>query len=141
MSLNSKKVLVFGTFDGIHDGHRFFLREAKKHGDELVVVVAKDGTVKKLKGSLPKIPLPNRIKTLEDESLADRVISGDENIGSWKIVKREAPNVICLGYDQKELAVKLMKDLPDIGPNIEIAIIGDYKGDELHNSIIKKHSG
>jgi cytidyltransferase-like protein len=50
---NKKKittVMVFGTFDGIHDGHRYFLNEAKKFGDKLVVAVAKDTTVKTLKG-------------------------------------------------------------------------------------------
>ena len=136
MEAKSKKILVFGTFDGIHDGHRFFLREAKKHGEELVVGVAKDGTVKKLKGALPNIPLHNRIKMLQAEGLADRAIPGDENIGNWEIVKREKPDVICLGYDQKELATKLVKDLPAFGFSIEIVIIKDYKGGELHNSLL-----
>ena len=44
-----KKVMVFGTFDGIHDGHRHFLREAKKQGEELIVAVSKDEVVQKLK--------------------------------------------------------------------------------------------
>src|SRR3990167_8144697 len=100
-NIKNRKVLVFGTFDGIHDGHRFFLREAKKCGGELVVGVAKDGMVRKLKGALPDVPLPNRIRMLEAEGLADKVIPGDENIGNWEIIKRERPDVICLGYDQK----------------------------------------
>ena len=51
--MKRKKVLVFGTFDGIHKGHLSFLNQAKEHGDYLTVVVAKDSNVKKLKGHKP----------------------------------------------------------------------------------------
>jgi len=44
------KVLAFGTFDILHPGHEFYLKEAKKHGDILDVVVARDSTVEKIKG-------------------------------------------------------------------------------------------
>lgn len=131
-----RKVFVFGTFDGIHDGHRYFLHEAKKHGDELVVGVAKDGTVKKLKGTLPNAPLSYRIQSLRSENIADRVISGDECIGTWEIIKRERPDVVCLGYDQKELTSALMKALPSFDFKIEVVILKDYKGKELHSSLI-----
>ena len=40
-----KKVLVFGTFDGLHEGHKDFLRQAKQYGDHLTVVVGRDSTV------------------------------------------------------------------------------------------------
>ena len=139
LKTNSKKrkVFVFGTFDGIHDGHRYFLREAKKHGDELVVGVAKDGTVKKLKGAFPNIPLPYRMENLKSENIADKVIPGDEHIGKWEILKREQPDVVCLGYDQKQIHLELTKALPELGTKFEIVIVKDYKGDILHSSIFK----
>jgi cytidyltransferase-like protein len=62
-----KKVLVFGTFDGIHDSHRYFLREAKKHGDKLAAVISQDATVQNLKGRLPENPLPRRLEELVKE--------------------------------------------------------------------------
>ncbi|MCK5249408.1 MAG: adenylyltransferase/cytidyltransferase family protein, partial [Spirochaetaceae bacterium] len=37
-----KTVLVFGTFDVIHPGHQWFLRNAARHGDRLVAVVSRD---------------------------------------------------------------------------------------------------
>ena len=43
-----KKVLVFGTFDLLHKGHKFVFRTAKQFG-QLYVVVARDTTVKKHK--------------------------------------------------------------------------------------------
>lgn len=42
-------VLTFGTFDIFHPGHEYYLREAKKHGDKLVTVIARDQTVKNVK--------------------------------------------------------------------------------------------
>ena len=47
-----KTVMAFGTFDLMHPGHEYFLRQAKKRGDYLIAVIARDSTVKKLKGKL-----------------------------------------------------------------------------------------
>jgi FAD synthetase len=43
-------VLVGGCFDLIHYGHIFFLTEAAKLGDRLVVLLESDETVRRLKG-------------------------------------------------------------------------------------------
>ena len=51
------KVMVFGTFDYLHEGHKDFFRQAKQYGDELVVVVARDETVKQIKGKLQAFSL------------------------------------------------------------------------------------
>ena len=32
------KVMVFGTFDGVHPGHENFFEQAKQHGDYLIAV-------------------------------------------------------------------------------------------------------
>lgn len=45
-----KKVLVGGCFDLIHIGHIYFLEQAKKFGDTLVVLLESDETIKRLKG-------------------------------------------------------------------------------------------
>lgn len=37
-----KKVLTYGTFDLLHPGHIYLLKEAKKLGDELIVGVSTD---------------------------------------------------------------------------------------------------
>ncbi|MEM2588044.1 MAG: adenylyltransferase/cytidyltransferase family protein, partial [Candidatus Bathyarchaeia archaeon] len=54
-----KVVLAEGTFDLLHYGHVYYLTNAKKAGGEgskLVVVVARDKTVERLKGWKPVIP-------------------------------------------------------------------------------------
>ena len=40
-----KKVLAFGTFDILHNGHSFALKTAKKLGDHLTVILARDATI------------------------------------------------------------------------------------------------
>lgn len=43
-------VLVNGCFDLLHDGHRYFLAEARKLGDYLIVVLNTDASVRERKG-------------------------------------------------------------------------------------------
>jgi len=95
-------VMVFGVFDLIHEGHRHFLREAKKFGRQLIAVAASDASVIKLKGFIPVHPLSDRVNNLEAEMLADKILKGDDDLGSWRILKNHTPDVIALGYDQKK---------------------------------------
>ena len=38
-------VIVFGVFDRLHSGHRAFLGQAKRHGKEVIAVLARDSAV------------------------------------------------------------------------------------------------
>lgn len=92
------KVLAGGVFNIIHPGHILFLKKAKSLGDSLVVVVAHDKTVLKRKGYLLK-KSKERKKSLEKLGFIDRVVVGDER-DFLKVVEREKPDIIVLGYDQ-----------------------------------------
>jgi FAD synthetase len=141
MAKENKKtvtVMVFGTFDGIHDGHRHFLREAKKLGDKLVVAVAKDNTVKILKGHFPETPLPNRIMNLKQENIADEIISGDQEIKKWQVIEKVKPDTICIGYDQQDLKNALEKAKEMLNLNFKIETATPFKGDVMHSSLLKK---
>ena len=45
-----KKVMVFGTFDIVHMGHIHMFEQAREYGDKLIVIVARDNNVEKIKG-------------------------------------------------------------------------------------------
>ena len=92
----NKKVLAGGCFNVIHPGHIYFLKEAKKLGDELIVVLANDKNNKKPYA----VPAKERKKLLESLSIADKVLIGNLK-DKAKIVKRLKPDIIALGYDQK----------------------------------------
>ena len=51
------KVMVFGTFDGLHKGHLDFFKQAKNFTKNsfLIVSIARDKNVFKIKGEYPSL--------------------------------------------------------------------------------------
>lgn len=97
-----KTVLAFGTFDVFHPGHEFFLQEAKGHGDRLVVIVARDVNVKRIKGRLPQDTEQLRLKNVQEYESVDEARLGYEEWGRHlEVLADVSPDVICLGYDQR----------------------------------------
>lgn len=110
-----KKVMAFGTFDVLHPGHRFFLTEAKKFGDYLVVVIARDETVIGLKKRPALNKEDERKINLEKLAIANKVVLGNTGTDKLQIVRTENPDIIALGYDQKFFIDKLKVEFPKIG--------------------------
>jgi len=98
------RILVFGTFDLLHKGHVSFLRQAKniarKNKGKLIVVVARDINVKKIKKKKPFENEMTRMEKVKRLNLADDVILGSID-NRVKIIEKIKPDIICLGYDQK----------------------------------------
>ncbi|MBR9691787.1 adenylyltransferase/cytidyltransferase family protein [Candidatus Woesearchaeota archaeon] len=118
-----KSVMVFGTFDILHKGHLSLFSQAKRYGDYLIAVVARDKTVEKVKGRKPRNNEKKRLK--EVSKYADKAILG-YIYDKQKIVKKYKPNVICLGYDQKDFIDGLkFKRLKAYKPH-------KYKSSKLH---------
>lgn len=137
--MKMKKVIVFGTFDIIHSGHRNLFKQAREFGDYLIVVAARDKTVLKVKGKLPVNNEKTRLNNIIKSNLADKAVLGDLK-NKYKKIKEFKPDVICLGYDQKNfteglssLDVKVVK-LKAYKPNI-------YKSSKIkeHKTKIKEH--
>ncbi len=137
MAIN-KKVMVFGTFDIFHPGHRYFLREAKKLGDYLVVVVARDKTVEKVKKEKPYHNEEERKRVLEKSKIADKVILG--NLGNkYKVIKDYRPDVIALGYDQKIFTDKLTEKLKELNlVDVKIKRLAAYQPYKYKSSLLKR---
>lgn len=95
-----KKVMVFGSFDIIHPGHLNFLRNAKKQGKKLVVVVARDKTIEEIKGRKPRFTETERMSKLASLNIADEIILGSV-ADKHEIVEKIKPDILCLGYDQE----------------------------------------
>lgn len=93
--VGSKKVLAGGCFNLIHPGHIFFLKKAASFGDELVVVVAHDENNEKPYAR----PQEKRKNMVEELGIADKVLIGNPE-DKLKIIKKEDPDLIVLGYDQ-----------------------------------------
>jgi FAD synthetase len=93
------RVMVFGSFDPLHEGHRSLFRQARRHGDELIVVVARDVNIRKLKGREPREPEQRRLAIVRREPLVDDALLGDEK-DLLKVILQQQPDAIILGYDQ-----------------------------------------
>jgi FAD synthetase len=135
--INLKKILIFGVFDGVHDGHLSFINEAKKQGNQLVAVVARDSMVEKMKGKLPKYNEVERINNLLEIPEIDLVFLGDAEIGTYNILKEVAPDIVFLGYDQDKLFDDLnLKIKKGYLNNIKILQGSPHKADTHHSSIL-----
>ncbi len=134
----SKKVMVFGTFDGVHEGHRFFLQEAKKIGDLLFVVVSPDEQVETLKKHKPQFPLSKRISDLQAEKIAEKVIPGDETLGTWNVILENMPDVIAIGYDQNGLEKALIEAQKKFPFQTEFKKIGSFKPEIFKSGLLNR---
>lgn len=101
--------MVFGVFDGLHPGHLFFLRQAKKYGRELVVVVARDSAVFKLKKKWPHYEERRRLQEIKRIKAIKRAVLGDRTQGVYRVVRKFKPDVICFGYDQRDFEKDLKR--------------------------------
>lgn len=93
-------VLATGVFDHFHPGHRFFLESAKKLGDRLVVIVARDENVFRIKGFFPEYSEKERLQSIRNSGVADEVLLGKRGEDFLKIVSEIAPDLLAVGYDQ-----------------------------------------
>src|ERR1039457_535256 len=93
------KVLVFGTFDKLNVGHIAFLKQARRFGDELIVLVVEDEFVTKYKGKKPVWSLKMRMAAVRGLPVKARVYQEDirEN---WKSLQTIQPDVIVLSAEQ-----------------------------------------
>ena len=121
------KVMVFGVFDGLHEGHKQFLTHARALGDYLCVVVAQDHVVEQLKGGLPNLNLAERFEHLETVDGVDQVLIGDHLTSAWQVVKEHKPDIIALGHDQEVLADDLKSHMSELGYTPHIEALEEYE--------------
>ena len=98
-----KKVLVFGTFDVIHPGHISFLKQAREVGDFIIASVARDDFVFQKKGRKPNHGERERLKNIVNSGMVEDAYLSDRVPGTYDIVRRCKPDVVCFGHDQHEL--------------------------------------
>jgi FAD synthetase len=93
------RVMVFGTFDDLHPGHRYLLSEAQKRG-LLHVIVARDSNVMRIKGRAPLQTEDVRMQNIQDHFIDAKVMLGHES-DFFARIREVKPDLILLGYDQK----------------------------------------
>jgi len=131
-----KKVLCFGTFDHFHPGHEYALKETKKHGDHLTVLVSRDSTVVRAKGIRPDHDESQRLERIGALPYVDEAILGSAT-DYYAVLDRVRPDVICLGYDQGFLTDRLREELDRRGLGTEIVRLQAYRPDKYKSSLVR----
>jgi FAD synthetase len=108
-------------------GHIYYLKEAKKLGDRLVVVVATDTTVRKLKHD-PITPQEIRLNLIKELRVVDEAYLGHEN-DIYTIVEEIKPDIIALGFDQIHNVTTIQADLKKRKLNIQVVRLSKYQGE------------
>ena len=130
------KVLVFGTFDGLHEGHKDFFRQAKEQGNYLVVVVGRDSTILKTKGRKPKLNEQERLEEVKKCEYVDEARLGNEGNNPYKVIEEVKPRIICLGYDQTHFTDKLHEKIKEMKLKIDVIRLKAYKPEIYHSSLL-----
>jgi len=134
---NPVLVLASGVFDLVHYGHIRFIEEAKKLGganSRLVVIVARDKTVKRLKGRRPVIPENQRRAIVEALKPVDEAILGYEELSFKETITKVKPDIIAVGYDQQSIENDVKAVIREKGMKIKVERIGKFGPEDLASS-------
>ena len=132
-----KSVAVFGVFDLLHPGHRAFLTQAKALGDELVVYLARDEIVQSLKGRKPQQAFEQRKSALEHLPEVDHVLKGDHTLGNYRGISISRPDIIAIGYDQKELERDLKGWMQQYDIHIPLVHMAAFQPETYKTSMLR----
>ncbi len=119
-----RTVMVFGSFDPLHEGHRSLFRQARRYGDWLIAVAAKDANIRRLKRREPRASEATRLAALAKEPLVDKALLGHEK-DLLHLIFHERPDVIILGYDQatfEEEGLRALLEKRGFRPEIKRAV-------------------
>ncbi len=118
--MERKRVVATGVFDLLHPGHIHFLRAARELGDELVVIVANDATVRRMKRE-PIVSAAVRAEMVASLKPVDQAIVGREGNMLDIVVEEIKPHIIALGHDQDMFEPKALEaKLAERGHVVEV---------------------
>lgn len=93
--LDLRVVLAMGAWDLVHIGHARYLKEAKNHGDVLVVGVDSDEKVRAKKGpDRPIVPQEERLEMITHLKYVDIVTLKEHKAPKWSMIKLVRPHTL-----------------------------------------------
>jgi FAD synthetase len=129
---------VFGTFDIIHPSHLRFLLEARNAVDcqecELVVIVARDSSIQRIKGHKSIFHEDERLKLVSGLRIVDFARLGNEGKDHYEVILEVNPDFIVLGYDQVRNDQPLRDFIQNHNLGAEIARLPKFESGDLTSS-------
>jgi FAD synthetase len=116
-----------------------FFKQAKNFIENsfLIVSIARDKNVLKIKGQKPILSETKRLELVKKCNLSDKTILAGKTNYLSNILK-EKPDIIALGYDQVAYVKNLKKDLENKGILAKIIRLKPYKEHIYKNHLLKK---
>jgi len=128
--------MVFGTFDMVHAGHEDFFRQARALAADphLIVSVAADMNVERIKGKKPQRSQNERRDALAANALVDEVVLGSQANHIEHIIASN-PSIIALGYDQEgEYVDNLENELTKVGIGAKVVRLKPFEPERFKTS-------
>lgn len=133
-----RKVICFGTFDILHLGHLNYFQQARKLGNHLVVVIARDKNAEKA-GKKVVFSEQERMEMVRNIKIVDEAILGSLDDPITVIIEK-GPAVVCLGYDHKITEGELQERLRELNFYPQIKRMEPYKIDRYKSGRIRERS-
>lgn len=128
--------MCFGTFDILHLGHLHYFEQAKKYGNHLIVVIARDKT-KQAQRKETVFSERERLQLIQSLRMVDEAVLGNVD-DHLKIILEKKPDVLCLGYDQVISEKELQQRLRQRGLTPRIVRIKAYSSHSQKSGKIKQ---
>jgi FAD synthetase len=117
--MENKRIVITGTFDLLHPGHVHLITEAAKLG-KVIVIVARDKNVSKVKGHPPVVSEEQRLFMVKALKGVDEAVLGYEGSDYLRIIKEQQPDVLLLGPNQEVDPDAIQKELQNRGLTIQV---------------------
>lgn len=133
-----QRVLVGGAFEIIHPGHLHLLRKARDLG-RVVVVVARDSTIQRLKGRPPLVPEQQRLEVVKSIRYVDEAYLGSDPLDIEGTLAALKPDIVLLGPDQDRIESLVKEAVARKGLNVKVLKLENrVQGEYLSSSEIIK---
>lgn len=130
--------MVFGTFDMVHPGHESLFKQARALAEDpyLIVSIARDSNVQRIKGKWPLRTEHVRKQLVKNHPLVDKAVTGGKNDHMPHIIK-EKPDIIALGYDQTAYVRGLITQLKAAGLLTKVVRLKPYQPHKFKTSLLQ----
>ena len=115
-------VIAFGAFDPLHPGHEFFLQQAKSFGDYLLVVVARDSSIRAYKQRESYKSEEERLSAVAALPVVNEAILGNKTAHRYELLSELFFDVVALGYDQSPSEEDVRREL-NVRGKFAVAIV------------------
>jgi cytidyltransferase-like protein len=114
-----KVIFIGGGFEVIHPGHLHTILQAKRLGDVLVVVVARDSTIRRRKQREPISNEQERLELISSLRPVDAATLGVEG-NIYETLERVGPDIVALGYDQYHQEAEIQREAERRGMKLRV---------------------